>query len=183
MLQRVCPSPIFVDVSAQTTRARPRRSVPTVGLSTTSDTEITLGGFHLVRPTGRAETAKQNDRPEQDIDDHAATALPSRSIPRAAPPLVLVGPLTGYAGRQSETAERARLTGNRAAQRSEITVLRPNRLTPDWTGTGASWLAPQTTRQKTVRDLPSHTSPRRTHPPRIRALPDCRGMLSRWVSP
>jgi Tol biopolymer transport system component len=157
MLQRVCPSPIFVDVSAQTTRARPRRSVPTVGLSTTSDTEITLGGFHLVRPTGRAETAKQNDRPEQDIDDHAATALPSRSIPRAAPPLVLVGPLTGYAGRQPETAERARPTGNRAAQRSEITVLRPSRLTPDWTGTGASWLAPQTARPKTVPDLPSHT--------------------------
>jgi hypothetical protein len=123
--------PDFPDVfSTQTTRACPRGSVPTVGLSPKSDTEITFGGFHLVRPTGRAETVMHDDRPEQDIDDHAATALPSRSIPRAAPPLVFVGPLTGYAGRQPETAERARLTGNRAAQRSEMTVLRPSRLTP-----------------------------------------------------
>jgi hypothetical protein len=134
--------PDFVDVSTQTTRACPRRSVPTVGLSPKSDTEITFGGFHLVRQTGRPETVKHDDCPEQDIDDHAATALPSRSIPRAAPPLVFVGPLTGNAGRQPETAERARLTGNRAAQRSAMTVLRPSRLTPDETGIGDSWLAP-----------------------------------------
>jgi hypothetical protein len=121
----------FPDVfSTQTTRGCPRGSVPTVGLSTNSDTEITFGGFHLVCPTDRAETVKHDDCRGQDID-HAATALPSWSIPRAAPPLVLVGPLTGYAGRQPETAERARPTGNRAAQRSETTVLRPSRLTPD----------------------------------------------------
>jgi hypothetical protein len=121
----------FSDLSNQTTRGCPRGSVPTVGRYPKSETEITFGGFHLVCRTGRTEAAKHDDRPEQFIDDHAATALPARSMPRAAPPLVFAGPLTGYAGRQPDAAERARVTGNRAAQRSEITVLRPSRLTPD----------------------------------------------------
>jgi hypothetical protein len=121
--------PDFSDISTQTTRGCPRGSVPTVGRYPKSETEITCGVFHLVCPTGRTEAAKHDDRPEQDIDDHAATALPARSMPRAAPPLMFVGPLTGYAGRQPEAAERARLIGNRAAQRSEMTVLRPSRLT------------------------------------------------------
>jgi hypothetical protein len=122
--------PAFSDVSVQTTRACPRGSVPTVGLYPKSDTEITFGLLHLICPAGRTEAVKHDDRPEQDIDDHAATALSSRSKPRAAPPLVFVGPLTGYAGRQPEAAERARLTGKRVVQRSEMTVLWPNRLTP-----------------------------------------------------
>ena len=100
-----------------------------VGFSPNRAVEITLGLSHLVCPTRRAETSKQDDSPEHHIDDQAATAFPLRSILSAAPPLVLVRPLTGDPGCQPETAEPAKLTGNRDAQRSEMIILRLSRPT------------------------------------------------------